>query len=187
MDESDNKNESKKNYAKFQLENYINRLNEDFEPIKNHHKPDSLDPKEWASYLKVTKKKIEITRIQAEWPYIGTLFEYTFLLIQESKKKLFTTEELRKKWVKDELMQSTSNDLSESHRNRYKQVYDHLYNLIKTFEENEISMNEWFPLLQKTGITFRFLHDSNGKKKDKDFKETYEIFINLIIKQCKKN
>ncbi|CAG8615666.1 26263_t:CDS:2 [Gigaspora margarita] len=92
--------------------------------------------------------------------------------------------EAKRKYIKQKL-KKTIPTRSSTQSNRYKQVYDHIIDLVARFESEKIPIDIWLPVLGKICISFRFLHESNFKRK-KTY-ELYEKFIELLITKCLKS
>lgn len=194
LDDHQSKNETNKRkrkgneeYIEVQLQAYISRLKSDKIPINiGIEQPNSSDHEQWSAYLKEVKKYSEEMKRNAEWTYVGVLIIQTHKIMQILKSKKFKDDGKRKKDLMTILTNSIPDDTSVTQAGRCKQVYDHISDLISKLENQEIPIpiETWYPLLYKAGINFRFLHDSNFKRK-KNFK-LYEDFINLLISECKK-
>ncbi|KAF0344413.1 hypothetical protein F8M41_015934 [Gigaspora margarita] len=194
LDDHQSKNETNKRkrkgneeYIEVQLQAYISRLKSDKIPINiGIEQPNSSDHEQWSAYLKEVKKYSEEMKRNAEWTYVGVLIIQTHKIMQILKSKKFKDDGKRKKDLMTILTNSIPDDTSVTQAGRCKQVYDHISDLISKLENQEIPIpiETWYPLLYKAGINFRFLHDSNFKRK-KNFK-LYEDFINLLISESSK-
>ncbi|CAG8780390.1 18365_t:CDS:2, partial [Gigaspora margarita] len=87
----------------------------------------------------------------------------------------------QRKFIKETLEKSISTK-SNTQKNRYKQVYDHIIDLVKGFDSHEILIEVWLPVLCNICISFRFLHESNFKRKKEH--ELYDKFISILISNC---
>ncbi|CAG8617410.1 45296_t:CDS:2 [Gigaspora margarita] len=106
----------------------------------------------------------------------------------ESGKNTLKIKDLKekdqRKFIKEILEKSISTK-SNTQKNRYKQVYDHIIDLVKGFDSHEILIEVWLPVLCNICISFRFLHESNFKRKKEH--ELYDKFISILISNCLKS
>ncbi|CAG8459283.1 27161_t:CDS:2 [Gigaspora margarita] len=180
------KRRTNKKYIEAQLKAYISRLNSDRISINPCiEQPNSADHKKWSDYIQEAKKYSEEMRRNADWVLVGVLINQTNMIMQLWKNKKFKDENKCKKDLMTNLTNSIPDNISVTQFGRCKQVYDHIFDLILKLEDQKIPMKTWYPLLNKAGITYRFLHDSNFKKKKKF--NLYEEFIDLLVSKCKKS
>ncbi|CAG8731574.1 16399_t:CDS:1, partial [Racocetra fulgida] len=85
----------------------------------------------------------------AEWAYVGALIIQTHKMMQISKNKTFKDDDKRKKDLMTILTNSIPDDTSAIQAGRYKQVYDHITDLISKLEKQEILFEIWYLLLNK--------------------------------------
>ncbi|CAG8816235.1 28692_t:CDS:1 [Gigaspora margarita] len=169
--------EEMKSYIDLQLNNYIDKLNSK-DNFNNVVKPNTVDSNKWIKYLKSVKLYSDEMKHTAEWLWVSTLFDQTHFVFQEAKNKKDLDREAQRKYIKQTL-EKTILTRSTTQSNRHKQVYDHIIDLVIGFESRKIPIDIWLPVLGKIYISFRFLHESNFKKK-KTY-ELYEEFIELLI------
>ncbi|CAG8452649.1 6829_t:CDS:1 [Dentiscutata heterogama] len=176
----DEEKEETKSYIDSQLNNYIDKLNSN-ENFNNIVKPNTTDSYEWINYLKSIKLYSDEIKCTAEWLWVSALFDQTYFIFQEVRRNKDLNKEAKRKYIKQTL-EKTIPTRSTTQSNRYKQVYDHIIDLVTRFESEKIPIEIWLPVLGKICISFRFLHESNFKRK-KTYK-LYEKFIKLLISKC---
>ncbi|CAG8556731.1 1237_t:CDS:1 [Racocetra fulgida] len=177
----DEEEEKKISYIDSQLNYYIDKLDPK-NKFNNIVKPNSTDGDKWTSYLNNVKLYSDEMKHKAEWIYVSALFDQTNFVFQHAiKNKNDLDEKAQKKYIKQALESSISAK-STTQKGRYKQVYDHMIDLVGRFESHKIPIDVWLPLLSQICISFRFLHDSNFKRK-KSYK-LYDNFISAFISNC---
>ncbi|CAG8751794.1 7868_t:CDS:2 [Dentiscutata erythropus] len=144
-----NKEQLESFYIKTQLSEYMIRLEQDLPvSIESLSKPTSDDANAWLLYIENIREKYEEIRREFEWKLVEGLIEHTYMILQEAGRKpfKFKSEQLKKKWVKEKIVLSIPKYLSKSSKTRYNQAYDHIYDVIVTFENNKIPKDIWLPI-----------------------------------------
>ncbi|CAG8675409.1 5856_t:CDS:1, partial [Dentiscutata erythropus] len=113
--------DSNSNYIISQLNEYMLRLSNTPTATNIIEKPNSNDPTEWGMYIEYVKESTEEKIRTSEYERVESLIEHTYRIIQDSDNIIFTNDKTKKKWIKDQLSCSISNDYANSTKNRYKQ------------------------------------------------------------------
>ncbi|CAG8838308.1 35325_t:CDS:2 [Gigaspora margarita] len=148
-------------YINLQLNDYIDKLNlkDKFNYVA---KLNIIDGEKWNKYLKHIK----------------------YYSDEMKRKGKDLDKKAQRKNIKETLEKSILSN-SDTQKNRYKQVYDHIVDLVKLFDSHEIPIDVWILELSKICITFRFLHESNFKRKKNN--DLYDEFIQLLISNCQES
>lgn len=182
-EETEETEEKEISYIDSQLNYYIDKLNSK-DNFNNVVKPNTFDGEKWKKYLKNVKCYSDETKRKAEWIFVSALFDQTYFVFQKFKDRKDLKEKDQRKFIKEILEKSISTK-SNTQKNRYKQVYDHIIDLVKGFDSHEIPIEVWLPALSNICISFRFLHESNFKRKKEH--ELYDNFISILISNCLKS
>ncbi|CAG8840321.1 4398_t:CDS:1 [Gigaspora margarita] len=171
-------------YIDSQLNDYIDKLNSK-DKFNYVAKPNIIDDEKWNKYLKHVKCYSDEMKRRGEWIFVSTLFDQVSFVFQHFKNnRKDLNENAQRKNIKETLEKSISSN-SDTQKNRYKQVYDHIVDLVKLFDSHEIPIDVWILELSKICITFRFLHESNFKRKKNN--DLYDEFIQLLISNCQES
>ncbi|CAG8709023.1 29644_t:CDS:1, partial [Racocetra persica] len=148
-DSTKTKRKKYEDYLETQLKAYILRLKTD--DISTHVgvEPNSIDHKQWSTFLKTVKTTSEELKRRAELTYVGVLFSQTYKVMQKSKERIFKDDKGKKEWIKIILTNSIPDDTSNTQIGRSKQAYEHITDLISKLESQGITIEIWYPLLYK--------------------------------------